>query len=60
MGVLLDPNVAPLVLMLLGALGIGLGVLAAGMALGILGFGLCAVGERVLGCLRRASSWPDD
>jgi hypothetical protein len=59
MGILLDPNLAPLGLMLLGAFGVGLGVLAAGMTLGILGFGLCAAGERALGWLRRAASWPD-
>jgi hypothetical protein len=59
MGILLDPNLAPLGLMLLGAFGVGLGVLAAGMALGILGFGLCTAGERALGWLRRAASWPD-
>jgi hypothetical protein len=59
MGVLLDPNVAPLVLGLLGAFGISLGVMAAAMVLGILGFGVFAAGARVLGWLRRASRWPD-
>src|SRR5262245_45278816 len=56
-GVLLDANVAPLVLGLLGGFGIGLGVMAAAMVLGILGFGLFAASERVLGWLRRASRW---
>jgi hypothetical protein len=60
MGVLLDPNVAPLVLGLLGAFGIALGVMVAAMVLGILGFGLFAAGERVMGWLRRASRWPDE
>jgi hypothetical protein len=60
MGILLDPNLAPLALMLLGAFGTGLGVLAAGMALGILGFGFCAAGERAVSWLRRAATWPDD
>ena len=60
MGVLLDPNVAPLVLVVLGAFGIGLGVMALAMGLGLLGFGLFAAGERTLGWLRRAVRWPDE
>src|SRR5262249_23078556 len=59
MGVLLDPNIAPLVLLIVGAFGIGLAVMAAAMALGLLGFGLFAGGDRVIAWLRRGSRWPD-
>ncbi|HZW30284.1 MAG TPA: hypothetical protein VFF52_06210 [Isosphaeraceae bacterium] len=60
MGVLLDPILAPLVVGVLGVFGIGLGVMAAAMGLGLLGFGLCAAGARTLGWLRRAGRWPDE
>ena len=60
MGVLLDPNVAPLVLVILGAIGIGVGVMVAAMALGLVGFGLFAAGGRVIDWLRRASRWPEE
>jgi hypothetical protein len=60
MGVLLDPNVAPLVWVLLGAFGIGLSVLVAAMGLGLLGFGLFAAGGWVIAWLRRAARWPED
>src|SRR5436309_1629416 len=42
MGVLLDPNVCPLVLMLGAAFGLTLGLMVATMGLGLLGFGLFA------------------
>jgi hypothetical protein len=60
MGVLLDPNVAPLVWVLLGAFGIGLTVVGVAMVLGLLGFGLCTVGDRLIGWLCRAARWPDE
>jgi 1,4-dihydroxy-2-naphthoate octaprenyltransferase len=58
--VLLDPQAAWLVLILLGGLGIALGLMGAAMGLGFLGFGLCMAGDRVMGWLRRASQWPDE
>jgi hypothetical protein len=58
--VLVDPQAASLVLILLGGLGIALGLMGAAMGLGFLGFGLCMAGDRVMGWLRRASQWPDE
>ena len=40
--------------------GITLAVLALAMALGLMGSGLFAVGDRVLAWLRAGSRWPDD
>jgi hypothetical protein len=59
LGILLDPNVGPLLLLLSGAFGITLVVMGLAMGLGLLGFGLCSVCDRVLAWLRRASQWPD-
>src|SRR5262249_20675139 len=59
MGLLLDPNIAPLTWLFLGAFGIALAVMALAMGLGLLGFGLCTVGDRFLGWLRRSARWPD-
>ncbi len=60
MGVLLDPYVGPLVLLLMGAFGIALAVMGVGIALGLLGFGLCSACDRAVGWLRRSSQWPDE
>lgn len=60
LGVLFDPHVGALVAFLLGAFGIGLAVMGAAMGLGLLGFGLCAAGDRMLGAIRRASRWPEE
>src|SRR5947207_15051140 len=46
MAVLLDPNVGPLVLMVLATFGITLVLMVATMGLGLLGFGLVAAGDR--------------
>jgi hypothetical protein len=59
-GVLLDPRLGPLVLMVLAVFGMTLGVVGAAMGLGLLGFGLFAAGDRVIGWLRNASRWPDE
>jgi hypothetical protein len=59
MGVLLDPNVGPIVLMALAAFGLTLGLMGTAIVLGILGFGLCTAGGRAWGWLRSASRWPD-
>ena len=58
--VVLDAQVAGLVLILLGGIGIALGVMAAAIGLGFLGFGLCMAGDWVIGWLRRAQEWPDE
>jgi fatty acid desaturase len=60
MGVLLDPHIGPLVLLLVGAIAIGTAVMGVAMALGLLGFGLVAAGGRLAGWLRRAARWPDE
>jgi hypothetical protein len=59
MGVLLDPQVGPLVL-LLGAFGITLAVMGVAMGLGLVGFGLCSACDWAVGWLRRASEWPNE
>lgn len=60
LGVLLDPRVGPLVLFILAAFGAVLGLFAGAMGLGLLGFGLCAAGDRFVGWLRRGARWPDE
>ncbi len=57
--VLVDPNIGPLVRFALGAFGMTLGVMGAAMGLGLLGFGLFAAGDRIIGWFRRGSTWPD-
>jgi hypothetical protein len=58
--VLLDPFLGRLVLAILLWIGGTLAVVAAAMGLGLLGFGLCTAGERAIGWLRRAASWPEE
>jgi hypothetical protein len=58
--ILLDAQALGLVLILLGGIGITLGIIAAAMGLGFLGFGLCMAGDWVIGWLRRAREWPDE
>jgi hypothetical protein len=60
LGVLLDPQVGPLVAFFLGGFGITLAVMVAAMGLGFLGFGLFAAADRLLSVIRRASRWPDE
>jgi len=60
LGILLDPNVGPLLLLLSGAFAITLAVMGLAMGLGLLGFGLCSACDRAVGWLRRASQWPDE
>jgi hypothetical protein len=60
LGVLVDPQVGPMVLFALGGFGAVLGVFVAAMGLGLLGFGLCAAGDRLVGWLRRGSRWPEE
>jgi hypothetical protein len=60
LGVLIDPRIWPMVLgagMLFGAV---LGLFAAAMALGLIGFGVCTAGDRFIGWLRRGSRWPEE
>jgi hypothetical protein len=58
--VLVDPQIGPLALHVVGAFGIALAVMAAAMGLGFLGFGIFAVGDRLAGWFRRASQWPEE
>ncbi|QEH38067.1 hypothetical protein OJF2_66650 [Aquisphaera giovannonii] len=60
MGLLFNPAVGPLVLGTLMAFSLALSVLACAMALGLLGTGLFAAGDLLLGWLRRGSRWPED
>lgn len=57
--ILLDPVTGLPVLVLLGAFGVGVAVLLAALALARFGFGLFALGDRVVGWLRHASRWPE-
>jgi hypothetical protein len=59
-GVLLDPGIAGLALLLLAGIGAALGLIAAAMALGLLGFGLGIAGDRFIAWLRRGSRWPEE
>ncbi len=60
LGVLLDPQIGPLVALLLGGFGVSLAVMGVAMGLGLLGFGMFAAADRLLGVIRRASRWPDE
>jgi hypothetical protein len=57
---LFDPTLGPLILGLVAAVGMGLGVMAGAMALGTVGYGLFAAGDRVVTWLRRGTRWDDD
>jgi hypothetical protein len=58
--VLVDPQIGPVALFVVGAFGIALAVMATAMGLGFLGFGIFAVGDRLAGWFRRASQWPEE
>ena len=60
LGVLVDPRIGPLVLFALAAFGAVVGLFGAAIGLGLLGFGLCAAGDRLVGWLRRGARWPED
>ena len=60
MGLLLDPTVGRMFWDAALGFGITLAVLALAMGLGLIGFGLFAVGDRVLAWLKAGSRWPDD
>jgi hypothetical protein len=60
LGVLVDPRIGPTVLFLLAAFGAVVGLFGAAMGLGLLGFGLCTAGDRVIGWLRRGARWPEE
>jgi hypothetical protein len=59
-GVLIDPEIGPIALYVVGAFGLALTVMAAAMGLGFLGFGIIAAGDRLVGWVRRASQWPEE
>jgi hypothetical protein len=59
-GVLIDPRIGPTVHFLLAAFGAVVGLFGAAMGLGLLGFGLCTAGDRVIGWLRRGARWPEE
>lgn len=59
-GVLVDPHVGPSVLFVLVAFGAVIGLFGAAMGLGLIGFGLCSAGDRVVTWLRRGTRWPEE
>jgi hypothetical protein len=60
LGVLLDPRIGPIVLMVAAGFGAVLGLFGAAMGLGLLGFGLCTAGDRFIAWLRRGARWPEE
>ena len=60
LGVLVDPRIGPSVLFVLAAFGAVIGLFGAAMGLGLLGFGLCSAGDRVVTWLRRGARWPEE
>jgi hypothetical protein len=59
-GVLVDPQIGLLAFYIVGAFGVALAVMIIAMGLGVLGFGIFAVGDRLTGWVRRASQWPEE
>jgi hypothetical protein len=59
-GILVDPRIGPMVRLALTAFGAVLGLFVTAMGLGLLGFGLCAAGDRFVGWLRRGTRWPEE
>lgn len=59
-GFLFDPMVGPGIVLVLMGIGLALGILAAAAALGMIGVGLFAVGDRVVAWMRRGREWPDE
>jgi hypothetical protein len=59
-GVLIDPHIGPSVLFVLAAFGAVIGLFGAAMGLGLIGFGLCSAGDRVVTWLRRGARWPEE
>jgi hypothetical protein len=60
MWVLLDPIIRGIVFGVLLWVASTLALVGTAMGLGLLGFGVCTTGERIIGWLRRGSSWPED
>lgn len=60
LGVLLDPTLGPLMVLVLAGFGGVIALFAAAMGLGLLGFGVCSVGDRFLAWLRRGTRWPEE
>jgi hypothetical protein len=58
--VLLDPLIGPLVLAVLAWVAGTLALVGTAMGLGLLGFGICTTGDRIIGWLRRSLSWPEE
>jgi hypothetical protein len=56
----LNPMLGPLFAFLALAIGLTLGILATALALGMMGTGLFAVGDRVVAWLRNGRRWPED
>jgi hypothetical protein len=60
LGVLLDPSIGRMVLGVAALFGAVIGLFGAAMALGLLGFGVCTVGDRFIAWLRRGARWPEE
>jgi hypothetical protein len=60
LGVLIDPSLGPMLLGVAALFGAVLGLFAAAMALGLVGFGVCTAGDRFIAWLRRGARWPEE
>jgi hypothetical protein len=60
LAVLLDPRIGPMVLAVAALFGAVVGLFGAAMGLGLLGFGVCTVGDRFIAWLRRCARWPEE
>jgi hypothetical protein len=58
--ILIDLHASSLLLLLLLGLTAALAILGVTMLLGLVGFGVCAAGDRAINWVRKASSWPDE
>ncbi len=58
-GLLFDPVVGPLLLIILICLGMTLAVIVGTMALGFIGRGLFVAGDHVIAWLRQGTQWPE-
>lgn len=59
LALLFDPVVGPIVSAALLGIGLVLALLVALMSLGWVGFGLFALGDRVIGWFQRSTRWPE-
>jgi hypothetical protein len=60
LGLLFDPIVGPPLLGILAAIGVTLALVVGAMLLGMMGFGLFAIGDHFIGWMQRGRKWPSE